>query len=141
MARTQLTWETVEKYQRVSDKYNIYQHKNHLYYATEEGGIAPQIVIYDLPFEYFELLKQGKRSIGDIHFKLRHGVWPAPKEVQDAAEKRFIENAPAALIANPKARNYFTQEELENLIPLAEKIWIEDEGKLPDDYVSPLNKN
>jgi len=24
------------------------------------------------------------------------------------------------------------------LIPIAEKQWIESEGKLPDDYVSPL---
>ena len=32
----------------------------------------------------------------------------------------------------------FTQEELERLIPLAEQMWIDWRGKLPDDYVSPL---
>lgn len=31
-----------------------------------------------------------------------------------------------------------TLEELEELIPIAEEQWIESEGKLPDDYVSPL---
>jgi len=31
-----------------------------------------------------------------------------------------------------------TLEELEELIPIAEKQWIESEGELPDDYVSPL---
>ena len=30
------------------------------------------------------------------------------------------------------------KEELKELIPIAEKQWIESEGKLPDDYVSPL---
>ena len=28
--------------------------------------------------------------------------------------------------------------ELKEIMPIAEKIWIESEGKLPDDYVSPL---
>ncbi|GEM_PF-1784717 len=31
-----------------------------------------------------------------------------------------------------------TLEELEELIPIAEKQWIESEGELPDYYVSPL---
>ena len=31
-----------------------------------------------------------------------------------------------------------SKEELEELIPIAEKQWIESEGELPDDYVSPL---
>jgi len=29
-------------------------------------------------------------------------------------------------------------EELEKLIPIAEQMWIDWRGKLPDDYVSPL---
>jgi len=32
----------------------------------------------------------------------------------------------------------FSKEELEELIPIAEKLWIESEGELPDYYVSPL---
>ena len=42
------------------------------------------------------------------------------------------------LIDLPETRELFTQEELERLIPIAEKQWTESEGKLPDDYVSPL---
>ena len=30
------------------------------------------------------------------------------------------------------------KEELERLIPIAEQMWIDWRGKLPDDYVSPL---
>ena len=37
-----------------------------------------------------------------------------------------------------KIGNFFSKEELEELIPIAEKQWIESEGELPDDYVSPL---
>jgi hypothetical protein len=42
------------------------------------------------------------------------------------------------LIDVPKNRKLFSKEELEELIPIAEKQWIESEGKLPDDYVLPL---
>ena len=45
---------------------------------------------------------------------------------------------PKILIANPKNQLLFTQEELKELMPIAETIWIESEGKFPDDYVSPL---
>ncbi|WP_317629562.1 hypothetical protein [Streptococcus sp. CSL10205-OR2] len=34
--------------------------------------------------------------------------------------------------------NLFTEEELEKLIPIAEKQWIDWKGKLPERYVSPL---
>ena len=44
------------------------------------------------------------------------------------------------LISNPKNQLLFTQEELEELIPIAEQQWIDWKGKLPDDYVSPLKK-
>ena len=49
-----------------------------------------------------------------------------------------IEESPTSLIDLPETRDLFTKEELEKLIPIAEQMWIESEGKLPDDYVSPL---
>ncbi|HEM6266864.1 TPA: hypothetical protein U2C71_002132, partial [Streptococcus suis] len=55
-------------------------------------------------------------------------------------EKRSIEESPTTLIDIPKFRALFTQEELEELIPIAEQQWIDWKGKLPDDYVSPLKK-
>ena len=54
------------------------------------------------------------------------------------SEKQFVLKGLTPLIASPKSWELFTQEELETLIPLAEKKWIDWRGKLPDDYVSPL---
>jgi hypothetical protein len=42
------------------------------------------------------------------------------------------------LIDVPKNRKLFSKEELKELIPIAEQMWIDWRGKLPDDYVSPL---
>ena len=50
----------------------------------------------------------------------------------------FGEFGVASLIDVPKNRKLFSKEELEELIPIAEKLWIESEGELPDYYVSPL---
>ena len=44
------------------------------------------------------------------------------------------------MIDFPENRKLFSQEELEELIPIAEKDWIESEGKLSKGYVSPLEK-
>ncbi|EHI73600.1 hypothetical protein STRCR_0245 [Streptococcus criceti HS-6] len=56
------------------------------------------------------------------------------------AEKKSVENSPTVLIDIPKFRKLFTQKELEKLIPIAEQQRIDWKGKLPDDYVSPLDK-
>ena len=64
-----------------------------------------------------------------------------PKKKERLVKKKWIEEGLTPLIANPKSREYFTQEELEKLIPLAEQIWIDWKGKLPDNYVSPLDKD
>ncbi|HEK9074835.1 TPA: hypothetical protein TUY02_001865, partial [Streptococcus equi subsp. zooepidemicus] len=53
-------------------------------------------------------------------------------------EKNAIRKSPTVLIDIPRFREYFTQEELKELIPIAEQQWIDWRGKLPDDYVSPL---
>ncbi|HEM3617270.1 TPA: hypothetical protein U1C21_001881, partial [Streptococcus suis] len=66
--------------------------------------------------------------------------WPLTEEQKKAREKRSIEESPTTLIDIPKFRALFTQEELEELIPIAEQQWIDWKGKLPDDYVSPLKK-
>lgn len=86
--------------------------------------------------DYVEYLN-GKRSGGDLMTKAAYGVWPAPKEVQDSAEKKFIESAPTSLIDVEDSRKYFTKDELRKLIPIAEKQWIDWKGKLPDDYHRP----
>ena len=139
MGRTTLQWEDVIQFEEVEDYgQHIRRDGNKLYYVTEEGGIAPQRVVYELPNELFTLLESGERTQLEILSKLQNDCWPPTEEEKKASEKQFVLKGLTPLIANPKSWELFTQEELERLIPLAEKKWIDWRGKLPDDYVSPL---
>ena len=139
MGRTTLKWEDVIQFEEVKGYgQHIWRDGDKLYYVTEEGGIAPQRVVYELPNELFTLLESGERTQLEILSKLQNDCWPPTEEEKKASEKRFIEESPTSLIDLPETRDLFTKEELEKLIPIAEQMWIDWRGKLPDDYVSPL---
>ena len=139
MKPTKLGWEDVIQFEEVIGYgQHIWRDGNNLYYVTEEGGIAPQRVVYELPNELFALLESGERTQLEILSKLQTDRWPPTEEEKKASEKQFILKGLTPLIANPKSWELFTQEELERLIPIAEQKWIDWRGKLPDDYVSPL---
>ena len=139
MGRTTLKWEDVIQFEEVEGYgQHIWRDGNNLYYVTEEGGIAPQRVVYELPDELFTLLESGERTQLEILSKLQNDCWPPTEEEKKASEKRFIEESPTSLIDLPETRDLFTKEELEKLILIAEQMWIDWRGKLPDDYVSPL---
>ena len=139
MKPTKLDWKDVIQFEEVKGYgQHIWRDGNNLYYVTEEGGIAPQRVVYELPNELFALLESGERTQLEILSKLQTDRWPPTEEEKKASEKQFILKGLTPLIANPKSWELFTQEELERLIPLAEQKWIDWRGKLPDDYVSPL---
>ena len=139
MGRTTLQWEDVIQFEEVKGYgQHIWRDDNNLYYVTEEGGIAPQRVVYELPNELFALLESGERTQLEILSKLQNDCWPPTEEEKKASEKRFIEESPTSLIDLPETRDLFTKEELEKLIPIAEQMWIDWRGKLPNDYVSPL---
>lgn len=139
MGRTTLKWEEVIQFEEVEGYgQHIWRDGNNLYYVTEEGGIAVQRVVYELPNELFALLESGERTQLEILSKLQNDCWPPTEEEKKASEKRFIEESPTSLIDLPETRDLFTKEELEKLIPIAEQMWINWRGKLPDDYVSPL---
>ena len=139
MGRTTLQWEDVIQFEEVKGYgQHIWRDGNKLYYVTEEGGIAPQRVVYELPNELFALLESGERTQLEILSKLQTDRWPPTEEEKKASEKRFVLKGLTPLIANPKSWELFTQEELERLIPLAENKWIDWRGKLPDVYVPPL---
>ena len=139
MGRTTLKWEDVIQFEEVEGYgQHIWRDGNNLYYVTEEGGIAVQRVVYELPNELFALLESGERTQLEILSKLQNDCWPPTEEEKKASEKQFVLKGLTPLIANPKSWELFTQEELESLIPLAEKKWIDWRGKLPDGYVSPL---
>ena len=139
MGRTTLKWEDVIQFEEVEGYgQHIWRDGNNLYYVTEEGGIAVQRVVYELPNELFALLESGERTQLEILSKLQNDCWPPTEEEKKASEKRFIEESPTSLIDLPETRDLFTKEELEKLIPIAEQMWIDWRGKPPDDYVSPL---
>ena len=139
MKPTKLEWEDVIQFEEVIGYgQHIWRDGNTLYYVTEEGGIAPQRVVYELPNELFALLESGERTELEVLNKLQTDRWPPTEEEKKASEKRFIEESPTSLIDLHETRELFTQEELERLIPIAEQMWIDWRGKLPDDYVSPL---
>ena len=141
MGRTTLQWEDVIQFEEVKGYgQHIWRDGNKLYYVTEEGGIAPQRVVYELPDELFALLENGERTQLEILSKLQTDCWPPMEEEKKASEKRFIEESPTSLIDLPETRDLFTKEELEKLIPIAEQMWIDWRGKLPSNYVSPLEK-
>ena len=139
MEHSKLGWEDVIQFEEVKGYgQHIWRDGNHLYYVTEEGGIAPQRVVYELPNELFALLESGERTQLEILSKLQNNCWPPTEEEKKASEKQFILKGLTPLIASPKSWELFAQEELETLIPLAEQKWIDWRGKLPDDCVSPL---
>ena len=100
--------------------------------------MASWLAVYDLPQELFSLLDSGERSLLEISWKIKHDCWPPTEKEINKIKRGRAKERPKILIANPKNQLLFTQEELKELMPIAEKIWIESEGKLPDDYVSPL---
>ena len=129
MILTNLQWEDVIQFEEVKGYgQHIWRDGNHFYYVTEEGGIAPQRVVYELPNELFALLESGERTLHEVSWKVQNDCWPPTEEEKKASEKQFIEESPTSLIDLPETRELFTHEELERLIPIAEKQWIESEG-------------
>ena len=84
------------------------------------------------------LLESGDRTLQEVSWEVQNDCWPPTEEENRASEKRFILKGLTPLIASPKSWEFFTQEELKTLIPIAEQMWIDWRGKLPDHYVSPL---
>ncbi|MFH0422666.1 hypothetical protein ACHBIF_01415 [Streptococcus sp. A11] len=82
----------------------------------------------------------GKCSGKALSYKVQNDSWPPTEEEKKLAKKEFLRKHPSSLIIIPKNRELFTQKELEELIPIAEKLWIDDVGRLPEGYVSPFKK-
>ena len=139
MKPTKLEWEDVIQFEEVEGYgKSIWKNEDKYYLVLEEGTVASWLVVYKLPNELFALLESGEKTPLEVSWKIRNDSWPPTEEEKKASEKRFIEESPTSLIDLPETRDLFTKEELEKLIPIAEQMWIDWRGKLPDDYVSPL---
>ena len=139
MKPTNLEWEDVIQFEEVEGYgKSIWKNKDKYYLVSEEGTVASWLVVYELPQELFTLLESGERTLHEVSWKVQNDSWPPTEEERKESRRKFISKYPASLIDVPKNRKLFSKEELKELIPIAEKQWIESEGKLPDDYVSPL---
>lgn len=122
MKPTRLQWEDVIQFEEVKGYgQHIWRDGNHLYYVTEEGGIAPQRVVYELPNELFALLESGERTELEVLSKLQTDRWP-PNVTQEEADRIFLRQYPEALRGNPKAQGLFTKAELEKMLPEGAEI-------------------
>ena len=92
MKPTNLEWEDVIKFEEVKGYgQHIWRDGNHFYYVTEEGGIAPQRVVYELPQELFTLLESGERTLLEISCKVKHDYWP-PNVTQEEADRNILQS-------------------------------------------------
>ena len=139
MKPTKLEWEDVTQFEEIEGYgKSIRKNEDKYYLVLEEGTVASWLVIYELPQELFALLESGDRTLQEVSWKVQNDRWPPTEEERKESRRKFISKYPASLIDVPKNRKLFSKEELEELIPVAEKQWIESEGELPDYYVSPL---
>ena len=141
MSLTKITWEEFDTFDKIESPkgYDFRTHRGK-YYTFGEFGIASVRRVFEInPSDFNEYLL-GKRTAREIDFKAQNDRWPPTEEdIKKIKRERAIER-PIVLVANPKNQLLFTKEELKELIPIAEKAWIESEGKLPKGYVSPLEK-
>ena len=122
MKPTKLEWEDVTKFEEVKGYgQHIWRDGNHFYYVTEEGGVAPQRVVYELPNELFTLLESGERTIRELSYRVKNNYWP-PNVTQEEADRNFLRQYPEALRGNPKAQGLFTKAELEEILPEGAEI-------------------
>ena len=141
MKPIKLEWEDVIQFEEVEGYgKEVWKHNNQYYIVNIEGGMMEDRVVYELPDELFALLESGERTLEDVSYRVQNDCWPPTKEEKLINQRNFIRKYPTSLIDFPENRKLFSQEELEELIPIAEKIWIESKGNLPWNYVSPLEK-
>ena len=141
MKPTKLEWEDVIQFEEVEGYgQQVWKHNNQYYIVNIEGGMMEDRVVYELPDELFALLESGERTLQEVSWKVKNDSWPPTEEEKLISQRNFIRKYPTSLIDFPENRKLFSQEELRELIPIAEKIRIESKGKLPSGYVSPLEK-
>ena len=94
MEHSKLGWEDVIQFEEVIGYgQHIWRDGNTLYYVTEEGGIAPQRVVYELPNELFALLESGERTIREVSYRVKNNCWPPTEEEKNEIRKKELEKS------------------------------------------------
>ena len=141
MKPTKLEWEDVIQFEEIEGYgKSIWKNKDKYYLVSEEGTVASWLVVYELPQELFALLESGERTLREVSWKVQNDRWPPTEEEKKASEKQFVLKGLTPLIASPKSWELFTQEELETLIPLAEKNGLTGEGNFQTIMYHHLSK-
>ena len=141
MSLTKITWEEFDTFDKIESPkgYDFRTHEGK-YYTFGEFGVASVRRIFEInPSDFNEYLL-GRRTAREIDFKAENDRWPPTEEEIKKIKRERATERPIVLIANPKNQLLFTKEELKELMPIAEKAWIESEGKLPKGYVSPVSE-
>ena len=122
MGITNITWEDVIKFEEVAGYgQHIWKYGEQYYLVVDEGGIAEQRVVYELPLELFQLIESGEKNLVELHFRLKNDAWP-PNMSQEEANKLFWRKHIEVLKNNTTAQRHFTRQELEELLPEGSKI-------------------
>ena len=128
MERSKLTWEEVIKFEEIKGYgQQIWRHNGQYYLVADEGGIAEQRVVYELPLELFQLIESGEKNLAELHFRLKNDAWP-PNMSQEEANKLFWRKHIEVLKKNAAAQRHFTRQELEELLPEGSKILASSES-------------
>ena len=128
MERSKLTWEEVIKFEEIKGYgQQIWRHNGQYYLVADEGGIAEQRVVYELPLELFQLFESGEKNLVELHFRLKNDAWP-PNMSQEEANKLFWRKHIEVLRNNAAAQRHFTRQELEELLPEGSKILASSES-------------
>ena len=128
MERSKLTWEEVIKFEEIKGYgQQIWRHNGQYYLVADEGGIAEQRVVYELPLELFQLIESGEKNLVELHFRLKNDAWP-PNLTQEEANKLFWRKHTEVLKNNAAAQRHFTRQELEELLPEGSKILASSES-------------
>ena len=123
MERSQLKWEDVIQFEEVEGYgKEVWKHDNQYYIVNIECGMMEDRVVYELSDELFALLENGERTLHEISWKIKNDCWQPTEEERRESRRKFISKYPASLIDVPENRKLFSREELERLIPLAEKV-------------------
>ncbi|HFU3724517.1 TPA: DUF6572 domain-containing protein [Streptococcus suis] len=141
MPLTDITWDEFDTYEKIDAPLN-YDFRRHdgKYYTFGEFGVASVRRVFEIKESDFNEFLLGNRTAMEIDWKAQNDCWSPTEEEKWKTKKAFLTKHPSSLIIIPKNRDLFTQDELKVLIPRAEALWIKTEGKLPDDYISPLVK-
>ena len=90
MKPTNLEWEDVIQFEEVKGYgQHIWRDGNNLYYVTEEGGIAPQRVVYDYQMSYLPYWKVGRELYAKYLGRFRTIVGHQRKKREENLEENL----------------------------------------------------